>query len=69
LETMEMAALAGEPIDLQAYGTAADRLRRLLAEIGLERVARDVLTLAQYLDSKANQRPPLGHSEASEVAR
>ena len=39
LSAIECAAPAGEEIDLQEYGAAADRLRRILAEIGLERGA------------------------------
>ena len=50
---MQIAALAGEQIDLQRYGELTDRLRRLLESIGLERRARDVTpTLQQYIASK-----------------
>ena len=40
-EKMEADAIAGGAIDLDAYGTLADRLSRLFARLGLKRVARD----------------------------
>lgn len=42
LETQQIASLAGEDIDLRAYGELVDRLRRNLESIGLERRARDI---------------------------
>ena len=47
-------ALAGD-LDITAYTTAANALRRLLADLGLERRARDVTPdLATYLAGRAN---------------
>ena len=48
LEAMEVQALAGAEIDAVAYGSLADRLRRLLVAVGLQRTPRPVETLAQY---------------------
>ncbi len=52
---MEEARLAtGEVLDVQVYTTAVNALRRLLCDLGLERVARDVTPpLADYLNAKA----------------
>ncbi len=54
---MEEARLAtGEVLDVQTYTTAVNALRRLLGDLGLERVARDVTPpLADYLKSKARE--------------
>ena len=52
---IEEARLAtGETLDVQTYTTAVNTLRRLLGDLGLERVARDVTPpLADYLAAKA----------------
>ena len=48
---------AGGAVDIGAYTTGVNALRRLLCDLGLERRARDVtptLTLEQYLASRAS---------------
>ena len=53
-EDKDAAAANGEPFDITAYGTAANALRRLLADLGLERRARSVPpTLAEYAAQRA----------------
>ena len=54
---MEEARLAtGEVLDVQTYTTAVNALRRLLCDLGLERVARDVTPpLSDYLKAKAEE--------------
>ena len=54
---MEEARLAtGEVLDVQTYTTAVNALRRLLVDLGLERVAHDVTPpLADYLKAKARE--------------
>lgn len=52
-EKMERSAVAGEAIDLEAFGQLTDRLGRAFGRLGLKRVARDVTpNLKDYL--KAN---------------
>jgi hypothetical protein len=55
----EEAALAnGGQLDIAAFTTAANTLRRLLSDLGLERRMRDVVpTLDQYLRDKAAGKP------------
>jgi hypothetical protein len=51
-EQAEAAMANGAEIDIQEFTTATNALRRLLADIGLERRARDVTpTLSQYLEA------------------
>ena len=57
-EKMEAAAVAGEAFDLDAFGALSDRLGRCLNRLGLKRVARPVLTLAQRASAVALE----GHS-------
>jgi hypothetical protein len=46
--------LGGEPIDTAEFATVTNALRRLLADIGLERRARDVnAALSEYLAGKS----------------
>jgi hypothetical protein len=47
----QLFALAGEasPAQLDLYGRTANTLRRLLATLGLQRRARDVTSLSEYL--------------------
>ncbi|MER9816489.1 hypothetical protein [Mesorhizobium sp. M0129] len=49
-ESAESKMANGEDLDITAYTTAANSLRRHLVDIGLERKARDITpTLEQYL--------------------
>ncbi len=54
-ERMEAEAIATGAIDLDAYGTLADRLSRLFARIGLRRVPRAIgpLSIRDHLAQKA----------------
>jgi hypothetical protein len=57
LEDQESRWLAGEPIDPGAYATLSNAQRRLLADLALERRARDVTpTLREHLARKAADR-------------
>lgn len=47
--------LTGKPIDLAEYTTLANAQRRLLADLGLERQARDVTNLDAYLREKRGE--------------
>ncbi len=49
--------LSGEPIDTAEFATVTNALRRLLADIGLERVARDVTNLSSYLAARSAAEP------------
>ena len=52
-EAVEVRLAAGEEIEITPYTTAANSLRRLLVDIGLERRARDVTpSLDAYLRAK-----------------
>src|SRR4029453_8911527 len=52
-EAIEVRLAAGEEIEITPYTTAANSLRRLLVDIGLERRARDVTpSLDAYLRAK-----------------
>ncbi|MFC7699638.1 hypothetical protein ACFQX9_23420 [Bradyrhizobium sp. GCM10028915] len=56
-EQAEAEMVAGGVLDLAEFTTAANSLRRLLSDLGLERRARDVTpSLASYLASKATER-------------
>ena len=57
LEAIEAAALAGQPIDAEAFGRTSGHLRRLAEAIGLERRMKDVPTLSEYLASRAQAAP------------
>ena len=52
-EVEEAKIATGETLDVQTYTTAVNALRRLLGDLGLERVARDVTPLSDYLTAKA----------------
>ena len=55
-ETEEAKLAASEDLDIGTYTTAINALRRLLGDLGLERVARDVTPpLAAYLAAKAEE--------------
>lgn len=54
-EQAEAGQAKGEDLDIAAYSTATNTLRRLLADLGLERTARDVTpSLTDYIAGKAN---------------
>jgi hypothetical protein len=56
-EGREAELVAGGEINIAEFTTATNALRRLLADLGLERRARDVTpSLASYLEAKATQR-------------
>jgi hypothetical protein len=53
-EQAEAEMVAGGVLDLAEFTTAANSLRRLLSDLGLERRAKDITpSLHQYLGSKA----------------
>ena len=55
-EQAESDMAGGQDLDVAAYTTSANALRRLLQDLGLERRARDVTpTLSQYLAAKERQ--------------
>ena len=52
-EGQEAAMANGHSLDVSGFTTATNALRRLLADLGLERRAKDVTpTLAQYLSGR-----------------
>jgi hypothetical protein len=54
-EAQEAAQAAGGDLDSAAYSSAANTLRRLLSDLGIERRARDVTpSLADYLARRAS---------------
>ena len=54
-EQAEADQAQGEELDVAAYTTATNTLRRLMADLGLERKARDVTpSLQDYIAGKAN---------------
>jgi hypothetical protein len=62
-ELIEAKAVAGEAIDLEAYGVMTDRLGRAFQRLGLKRAAKDITPhVADYLARKARQ----AHSEAAD---
>jgi hypothetical protein len=52
------AHVAGSPIDVEIYGMLCDRLNRIFVRLGLERVARDITSLPEYLDQQAQDLAP-----------
>ena len=52
-EEQEAAQASGGDLDIAAYSAATNTLRRLLADLGLERKARDVTSLQDYIAGKA----------------
>jgi hypothetical protein len=52
-----------DPTEVPTWLRTVNNLRRVLETIGLERRAKNV-TLSQYLELKARQRPPQGDEEA-----
>jgi hypothetical protein len=56
-EEQEAKFVTNDPsADLEFLGIATDRLGRIADRLGLERVAKNVPTLAQYLDAVAEQK-------------
>ncbi|WP_295047476.1 hypothetical protein [uncultured Paracoccus sp.] len=54
-EDAEAALARGEDFDVATYATAANAMRRLLADLGLDRRAKDVTpALSDYIAGKAN---------------
>jgi hypothetical protein len=52
-EKLEAKAVAGEQIDLEAFGKLSDRIGRAFQRLGLKRQPKDVTpSLAEYLASK-----------------
>ncbi|WP_354114348.1 hypothetical protein [Bradyrhizobium sp. RT3a] len=65
LEQSEAKYLAGGGVNIAEYTTASNAMRRLLADLGIQRVARDITpSLSQYLASKA-AKPAERPSDAS----
>jgi hypothetical protein len=61
-EQAEAEMLAGGILDLAEFTTAANSLRRLLSDLGLERRAKDITpSLSQYLTSES-RKPVVSHS-------
>ena len=52
-EEQEAAQASGGDLDIAAYSAATNTLRRLLADLGLDRKARDVTSLQDYIAGKA----------------
>jgi hypothetical protein len=64
----EAALVRGEDMDIAVYATATNTLRRLLADLGLERRSRDVTpSLSRYLDAQAIPEPAAGPLVAGTV--
>lgn len=56
-EEQDASAANGEALDIATYTTASNTLRRLLADLGLERRAKDITPdLHSYLASKAAEK-------------
>jgi hypothetical protein len=57
-EQIEAKAVAGEEIDLEAYGVMTDRLGRAFQRLRLKRVSKDVTpSLQAYLAAEADRKP------------
>jgi hypothetical protein len=68
-EQAEAEMVAGGVLDLAEFTTAANSLRRLLSDLGLERRARDITpSLSQYLTSEA-RKPVVPPSEVHQPNR
>ena len=75
LELLEIAALAGQSIDCDLFGRVSGHLRRLGETLGVDRIARSVPTLQEYLASLKTQpvaaeevQTPIDADERSEAA-
>lgn len=56
-EQQDASAALGAPIDIAAYTTASNSLRRLLESLGLERKARNVTpTITEYAARRAREK-------------
>lgn len=63
IEDQEARFARGEPIDIGPYTTLVNSLRRVLADLGLKRIAKDAtLTLDQYV------RATYGHRDDDDAA-
>jgi hypothetical protein len=61
IEDCEARWLAGDDVDVTAWLSAIDRQRRTLMALGLERRARPVPSLTEYLEMKAAERKEAQH--------
>ena len=52
-EERESELARGEEFDASAYAAASNAIRRLLSDLGLKRVPRDVTSLADYINGRA----------------
>jgi len=73
LEQQEAAALAGDEIDVDLFGRCAGHLRRIAETLGLRRVPKDALTLAEHLarltiEAEANSAVLPADNEAEAAA-
>jgi hypothetical protein len=57
-EQLESRLANGEVIDIQEHATLSSTLVRLAQRIGIDRVARDVTTLAEILHAPADEGTP-----------
>jgi hypothetical protein len=55
LEDEVAAMLDGHEVDMGALNTTVNTLRRLLETLGIERQARDITSLSQYLSQHAGK--------------
>ena len=55
LEDTEAKWLSGEPVELGEYATLTNAQRRVLSDLGIERRARDVTPISEYLRLKADE--------------
>lgn len=54
-EQAEAGQARGDDLDIAAYSTASNTLRRLLTDLGLDRKARDITpSLSDYIAGRAN---------------
>lgn len=53
-EARETELANGDDFDAVQYATISNAMRRLLADLGLNRIARDVTDLADYISARGN---------------
>jgi hypothetical protein len=56
LEDQEARWLRGEPVQLAEFCTLVNAQRRVLADIGLEREAREVVPLTEYIAQRSQEK-------------